>query len=299
VSPLPSFRTPALIATATGVVAVLAFVVARYWQWLGVLLFLIVLLSALVVLLYFRQRRLQKASDEAERAVAKQVVKDVEQSTAGRREEEVRLANQFKAALEKYRVKTGNSPFSVPWYFVMGSDKTEGRQLVARSGLAWAVRDDSLEPSRVEGVGGLRGLEGFLGRQAIFWVMPGDSAESRHAGQSDTWIELLKVLRKARPDRPVNGLVVTIAADQLASAGEAANDRVARELRDRIQLMVDQLGVVFPVYVVCTACDRIGGFARCSVASLRRNSGSLGVSRSPGSRRVSAGQLPRRHWKRE
>lgn len=268
-SPSLAARPQALVAAASGgVLAVTAFVVTRYWQWMGLALLVIVLLLAAVVFyhlqhrrLLLQQRRLQMASDQVEGTIARQASQQVDDSVTGLRDEETQLADQFKSALASFRRRTGQSPFALPWYFVLGPDGAGGRQLISGSEFSWVVRDEANQPKGVHGVGGLRGLEGFLGKDAVFWAMAGDFHESTTPAQRGAWLELLGELKKAKPDRPVNGLIVTFPVDQLAEAGESVVDHLARGLRDRIQLVVDRLGVVFPVYVVFTAGDRISGFA--------------------------------------
>jgi type VI secretion system protein ImpL len=68
------------------------------------------------------------------------------------------------------------------------------------------------------------------------------------------------MLRMARPLQPVNGLIVTVAADRLATASQDELRLEATAVRKRIDEAIRELGVNFPVYLLLTRCDLIEGF---------------------------------------
>jgi len=86
------------------------------------------------------------------------------------------------------------------------------------------------------------------------------------------WKDLLRSLRLQRPQRPIDGVIVTVscagltghdAAPELTASGE----RIAEKLR----AMRDQFGVCFPVYVIITKCDVVRGFQTFVDAQLRQH----------------------------
>jgi len=80
------------------------------------------------------------------------------------------------------------------------------------------------------------------------------------------WRLFLRLLQKHRPERPIDGVVLTIPCKDLiggkpgdeADLDEASRkaDLLARKLREAQKV----LGMRFPVYVLVTGCDRIEGF---------------------------------------
>lgn len=80
------------------------------------------------------------------------------------------------------------------------------------------------------------------------------------------WRLFLRLLQKHRPERPIDGVVLTIPCRNLIDdqAGNAADldeasrkaDLLAKKLREAQKV----LGMRFPVYVLVTGCDRIEGF---------------------------------------
>lgn len=75
---------------------------------------------------------------------------------------------------------------------------------------------------------------------------------------------LLRQLKKDRPGRPLDGLLVTIPCrDLLPSSGSTPEDRKRKAtiLHKRILELQIELGMAVPVYVVVTQCDLITGFS--------------------------------------
>lgn len=90
---------------------------------------------------------------------------------------------------------------------------------------------------------------------------------SRYVAQADKardraeWYRLLRLLRRHREYEPINGLLVTVAADTLASQTEEKIRADASRLRERIEEAVRELGCEFPIYLIITKCDQIEGFS--------------------------------------
>ena len=76
----------------------------------------------------------------------------------------------------------------------------------------------------------------------------------------DEWLEFLKLLKKYRSAAPINGLILAIAADTVL--GKESDELVedARGMRQKLDELVRELGIQFPVYLLVTKCDLIEGF---------------------------------------
>src|SRR5690606_16470405 len=75
------------------------------------------------------------------------------------------------------------------------------------------------------------------------------------------WGGFLALLKKYRPRRPVNGVIVAISVADLLLQDRAARDAQARAVRARIHELQERLGLAFPVYVVVTKSDLLAGFS--------------------------------------
>jgi type VI secretion system protein ImpL len=143
--------------------------------------------------------------------------------------------------------------YQIPWYLVLG-DRASGKSALMRSiGINLAASETgSGSPLkwRFLDSGILIGVSGRYHR-----------ANGR---EGHDWNHLLSLLQNNRPRRPLDGIVLTVAASDLI--GPAALDEnllSARAARFGEMLTQAQrtLGFVFPVYVVVTKCDEIEGFS--------------------------------------
>src|SRR5262249_5388391 len=75
------------------------------------------------------------------------------------------------------------------------------------------------------------------------------------------WRALLYLLKRHRPRRPIDGVIVTVPAPLLLDASwKARTHDLGAAVRDRLVLAQAELGFAVPVYVVVTQADHITGF---------------------------------------
>ncbi|MBS2019309.1 MAG: type VI secretion system membrane subunit TssM, partial [Deltaproteobacteria bacterium] len=76
----------------------------------------------------------------------------------------------------------------------------------------------------------------------------------------DEWLAFLDMLKRFRPEKPVNGVLVALSVTDLAAATEEGIDTYAKKLRARIDEVMTRLEMVVPVYVLFTKVDLVSGF---------------------------------------
>ncbi len=74
------------------------------------------------------------------------------------------------------------------------------------------------------------------------------------------WLDFLAGLRQYRPRAPLNGVIVAIPCDALATDGPRRRARKAAELSVALADVQERLGVRLPVTVLLTKADRLPGF---------------------------------------
>jgi type VI secretion system protein ImpL len=126
-----------------------------------------------------------------------------------------------------------------------------------RSGLEFPFRSSRGEVS-VRGVGGTRNCEWWMTREAV--ILDTAGRYTSEESERDEWFAFLDLLRRYRKQRPINGILATISATDLATGNPADAAILARELRARVNELQDHLGLVAPVYVIITKCDLLPGF---------------------------------------
>ena len=74
------------------------------------------------------------------------------------------------------------------------------------------------------------------------------------------WSEFLALLRKYRKRRPVNGVILTISAQDLMTQGHGAPEGHVEAARRRLNELNRELQIQLPVYLMVTKCDLVAGF---------------------------------------
>ncbi|WP_321801392.1 type VI secretion system membrane subunit TssM [Caballeronia sp. J97] len=171
---------------------------------------------------------------------------------------------QALAILRQARMKGVNGRqwvYQLPWYMFIGAPGTGKSTALARSGLRFPLRE-KLGDEAIGGVGGTRHCDWWFTDEAVLVDTAGRFTTQDSDAQADesAWTGFLHLLRKYRPRRPLNGLIVTVSAADLVRQDDAARDAHIRTIRSRLTELSERLGVRFPVYVVVTKCDLLAGF---------------------------------------
>ncbi|MDR1497344.1 MAG: hypothetical protein LBS59_02840 [Puniceicoccales bacterium] len=177
-------------------------------------------------------------------------------SDAARRAQLDDLRQNFLNGLTKFRA-AGKSLYNLPWYMVVGEPGSGKTEAIRRCNVDFppGLQDE------MQGSGGTINMHWWFTNQAVLLDTAGKLLFSETpAGTTTEWTEFLNLLRKNRPNCPVNGLLLVIPTDTLLrdSAEELSKKagKIAEQL-DRIQRTLD---VRFPVFVLLTKCDLLNGF---------------------------------------
>ncbi|MGD9157594.1 MAG: type VI secretion protein IcmF/TssM N-terminal domain-containing protein [Desulfobacteraceae bacterium] len=164
------------------------------------------------------------------------------------------------AALKKSHLKQyGNPLYILPWYVVLG-ESGSGKTTALQSA---RLSSPFAEVKRVSGISGTRNCDWWFLEKAVILDTAGRYAIPVDEGRDkDEWQKFLRLLTRFRRKEPINGLVITMAADKLASAGEKELEEDARNIRRRVDELMLSLGAKFPIYVLVTKCDLVQGMAR-------------------------------------
>jgi len=141
----------------------------------------------------------------------------------------------------------------LPWYVMIGPSASGKTTAIRSSG----IKMPSGRGGKVRGVGGTRNCDWWMTNDAILldtagrWSTDGDDREE--------WLAFLDILKRTRPKKPINGILVAIGAPDLTGEVEEIGE-LARTLRERIDEVTGRLDMVVPVYLMVTKCDLLSGF---------------------------------------
>lgn len=162
----------------------------------------------------------------------------------------------FRAAMKLLRSHvTGRNPrYQLPWLLMLGDNGT-GKTSALDSVRQTMPLGHSLDGAHVQG----GGCTWWFFEQGLVLDVTGGLTQSEDGG----WRQLLRLLQRYRPRRPLDGIVLTISAADLLDQGDGWNDRIADKAgrwNRRLWQAQKMLGLVAPVYVLVTKCDQVPGF---------------------------------------
>jgi type VI secretion system protein ImpL len=250
----------ALIGTIVLVVGLLAASFVRLIPWW--LFFAILVLSVLGTLafVFLRQWWARRKDAALEQGLDAQSQRALGQARVRDRENVRALQTQWKGQVEALRrSRIGRQKrwlYFLPWYVIIGAPASGKSTAIQNSGLRFPMGQPKLS-----GTGGTKNCDWWFAEDAIILDTAGRYAFSDdNEPDREEWLEFLRLLHKIRPQAPLNGLIVTVSADELLGreADELADS--ARTLRHKLDQLVGELGIQFPVYLLITKCDLIDGF---------------------------------------
>jgi len=255
----------ALIATPIILFVLLVFgiVLIIDWPWWVGIFILFGLVGVAAALLFVRKIMLRKREQrfvsqiiEQDESYARSLKSDERQTSADLQQRWKEAIGTLKSShLKKY----GNPLYVLPWYLILG-ESGSGKTTAIKSA---RLSSPFAEINHVSGLSGTKNLDWWFSEQAIILDAAGRYAIPVDEGRDkEEWQRFLSLLAKYRKKEPLNGLVISIAADKLLSEQTGVLEDDGRTIRQRINELMRVLGSKFPVYVLVTKCDLIQGMTR-------------------------------------
>lgn len=224
-----------------------------------VLIVLIVLVW--VVYLQVQQLRMRSKTKQMSGDLAGQGAQDADddRSTA----ERAQLQGRFQEAIDTLRKtrRGGSNLYTLPWYVVIGPPGSGKSTLLQNSGLNFPL-SDRFGKEALRGIGGTRNCDWWFTDEAVFLDTAGryTTQDSDRDADASAWTAFLKLLRKYRKRRPINGVIIAMSMSDLLMLDESGRHEHIQAIRRRLHELVEQLRIGVPVYLVLTKCDLIAGF---------------------------------------
>lgn len=151
--------------------------------------------------------------------------------------------------------------YQLPWYVFVGAPGSGKTTTLMHSGLKFPLAE-AMGPGAIGGVGGTRQCDWWFTDEAVLLDTAGryTTQDSNSEIDQAEWQGFLGLLKKHRPRRPVNGIIVALSVADLLQQGPAARQAQAMAIRGRIKELHETLGSTFPIYVTVTKCDLLAGF---------------------------------------
>lgn len=258
----PGVYLPGLMLAAGAGLTFAAWVLFENWlvALIVALSVLLIVLIVLVVRMLIGREREERLDRGLEAPGEMEARRAIESRSATRRG----LQETFRDALAEIRNRLQAGVNELPWVLVLGATGSGKSSLLAESGL-----DLPAEYARSRVLGPTQNLEFYLANEAIMLDTPGRYLDGDES-DSEEWETLLKLLRSARPDCPIDGVIFALPVPTLLSGTDEELWRLAHQLRRRLNELEDSLGELAPVYLVLTKSDVLEGFVE-TAERLSRN----------------------------
>jgi type VI secretion system protein ImpL len=177
--------------------------------------------------------------------------------------ERTQLQGRFQEAVDTLRkTRRGGNLYTLPWYVVIGPPGSGKSTLLQHSGLNFPL-SDRFGKQALRGVGGTRNCDWWFTDEAVFLDTAGryTMQQSDQAADATAWGEFLKLLRKYRKRRPINGVLIAMSMSDLLLLDQNGMQEHVQAIRRRLDELATQLRIGVPVYLVLTKCDLIAGFS--------------------------------------
>jgi len=245
------------------VLLIFGIVLSLDWPlWTGIFM-LAGVIGIILGIIFFKKLWLKQREKQFVNQVIDQDQAYIETLSEKDRKNSKELQDRWKEAVDTLRKshlrKYGNPLYILPWYMIVG-ESGSGKTTAIQSA---RLTSPFAEISSTSGTSGTKNCDWWFFDNAILidtagrYTVPIDDARD-----SNEWQKFLINLKKFRKKEPLNGLVVTIAADKLIDGTPEALEASAKLVRRRIDELMYVLGAKFPVYILVTKCDLIQGMTQ-------------------------------------
>ena len=166
------------------------------------------------------------------------------------------MRKKFEQGVVEYRSR-GKDLYTLPWYMIVGEPGSGKTEAIRHSNVGFppGMQDE------FQGVGGTINMNWWFTNYAVLLDTAGRLMfEEIKAGETSEWKEFLLLLKRNRPNCPVNGLLLVIPSDSLIKDSAEDIARKAGRIAQQLDVIQRVLDVRFPVFIIVSKCDKISGF---------------------------------------
>lgn len=183
--------------------------------------------------------------------------------------EEMHQMNQrFSEALStlkklKFKGRGSNKAlYELPWYIIIGPPGSGKTTALVNSSLDFPLAEQ-FGKGALQGVGGTRNCDWWFTNDAVLIDTAGryTTQDSHKVVDSNAWEGFLKLLKRNRRRRPINGAIIAISIHDLLLQTEEERIQHAKIIRSRIDELMEKLEIRFPIYLMFTKADLVSGFS--------------------------------------
>lgn len=153
--------------------------------------------------------------------------------------------------------KRANYNYELPWYLVLGGEDDEQKAILKNSGLDFPINIEYKEHE--EDKTGL--FQWFFSEEGVFVTVPKNYVTlNKNSASHPIWLAFLKLFKKERWRRPINGIIFTVNASEIIHNNEADTNEFAKVVREKLDEISKSFSSKIPVYMIVTGVEGISAF---------------------------------------
>ncbi|MDB4982428.1 MAG: hypothetical protein JWM82_3180, partial [Myxococcales bacterium] len=217
-----------------------------------------VVVGGLAAYALFRVLAARRAASSIERGLRDQAMRQNDGLRPDLQAEIAAMEAEFQKSVRALKSsklgRTGRDALGVlPWYVIIGPPGSGKTTAIRSSGLKFPFG----KSSAVRGVGGTRNCDWWMTNDAILLDTAG--RWSTEDDDKDEWLAFIDLLKRTRPGKPINGIIVAVSVSELTGDADSIAS-LSEALRERVDEVLSRLDMVLPVYLLVTKCDLVAGF---------------------------------------
>ncbi|MEM7199375.1 MAG: type VI secretion system membrane subunit TssM [Planctomycetota bacterium] len=217
----------------------------------------VIILAVWFVLFLAQQLGAQKRSAKIEEDLKKEGEGEEDHVVPGRHDPEELQRNFDQALATLIGSKMGKRALTdLPWFIVIGPPASGKTTLLRESSLKFPSLGQN--GRGIKGLGGTRNCDWWFNEHGIILDTAGRWTTDRD--DREEWLRFLSIVKRGRRSKPINGAIVAYSVEEIIAGDDRQRHEDAENIRERIDELTRHLGVVFPVYLLLTKCDRWPGF---------------------------------------
>ncbi len=171
-----------------------------------------------------------------------------------------RTTNYSKNKLSQTKFRLQNSRKKrrlkkLPWYLVLGHSQSGKKTFIANSGLYFAKPEHFGHEAQYY-IQQFPDFDWWFSEQAVLI----DAMSYDHDSDISNWKKLLKLLKRERKRKPLNGIILTLSLPELLILSNQQRQEFIQDICKYIRDLHDQFKCQVPVYSIFSKCDQVEGF---------------------------------------
>lgn len=171
--------------------------------------------------------------------------------------QQIKKSHRFIYQSKLLTKKSCQSKYELPWYVVIGSSSAGKSSALKHSGLTF-LDTGGMQEHVSDQTQATAYCEWLICRDGVLLDTAGRYTTS--IADQPEWLGFLRLLKKNRPEIPINGLVIMVSITELLHHDAVGETQLVKRLNSRIQQVTEYLEISMPIYLIFTQMDLIEGF---------------------------------------